>query len=56
MKMKTAVGEPEGEKVSYCRYMSLALAVCEKRHVSLDSALQMTLIEAYQALGAEVYV
>lgn len=56
MKIAPEAGQPEGEKVEQCRYRSLALAVCAKCHVSLDSAMQMTLIEAYQALGAEVYV
>lgn len=56
MKVQSAVPEPQGEKAEQCRYHSLAVAVCSKCHISLDSALQMTLIEAYQALGAEVYV
>lgn len=56
MTIKTAEAEPDGEKAEQCRYRSLAVAVCAKCHISLDSAMQMTLIEAYQALGAEVYV
>lgn len=54
--MTNAVVDANAEKIEQCRYRSLALAVCAKCHVSLDSAMQMTLIEAYQALGAEVYV
>lgn len=54
--MTNTLVEKDSEKIEQCRYRSLAVAVCAKCHVSLDSAMQMTLIEAYQALGAEVYV
>lgn len=56
MKMTNPLLDEDSEKIGQCRYQSLAVAVCAKCHISLDSAMQMTLIEAYQALGAEVYV
>lgn len=45
-----------GLQVEPCRYKRLAFSVCRELHCSLDSALQMTPFEAYQALGAVVYV
>ncbi|MEY4187619.1 MAG: hypothetical protein RIT02_2653 [Planctomycetota bacterium] len=45
-----------GFLVPRCRYQHLAEALCRELHISLDSALQYTPFEAYQALGAEIYV
>jgi hypothetical protein len=53
--MEMMLEEP-GLLVPRCRYRHLAEALCRELHISLDSALQYTPFEAYQALGAEVYV
>ena len=46
---------PSGIRIDACRYKSLALAVCRETGMTLDSALSLTPVEAYTALGAECY-
>lgn len=43
-------------EIEECRYMSLALAVSRETHCSLESAKSLTPFEAYQTLGAVIYV
>ena len=37
-------------------YLSLALAVCQKVGISLTEAKTLTLLQAWQALGADLHV
>jgi hypothetical protein len=37
-------------------YLSLALAVSQKTGISLSEAKTLTLLQAWQALGADLYV
>lgn len=48
--------DPTLIEVEECRYMALAIAVCRETHCSLESAKSLTPFEAYQTLGAVVYV
>jgi hypothetical protein len=48
--------DPTLIEVEQCRYMSLALAVCREAHCSLESAKSLTPFQAYQTLGAVIYV
>lgn len=56
MTPEIALVDPTLIKVEECRYMSLALAVCRETHCSLESAKSLTPFEAYQTLGAVIYV
>jgi hypothetical protein len=46
----------DGSEVAACRYKMLAISVCRATHISLQSALQLTVIEAYTAIGGVCYV
>lgn len=56
--MKNALPDvdPSLIELEECRYMALAIAVCRETHCSLNSALRLTPFQAYQALGAVLYV
>ena len=56
MTPEIALVDPAWIEVEECRYMSLALAVCRETHCSLESAKSLTPFEAYQTLGAVIYV
>jgi hypothetical protein len=49
MKINTGPKLPE---VNGNRYKMLAIAVCRDSHIGLAEALQLSLVEAYLALGA----
>ena len=56
MKVGLPAVDPTLIELEPCRHMELALAVCRELHCSLESALKLTPFEAYQALGAVLYV
>ena len=48
--------EDGSQELPACRYRMLAISVCRATHLSLESALQLTIVEAYTAIGGVCYV
>ena len=46
----------EGQELPACRYKMLAISVCRATNMSLQSALDLTIVEAYTAIGGVCYV